>query len=157
VSNLQFIHLSSYGETPGRGQPAYATIKGVIAEAVRAPDNAPHIAFPDGPAQIFGIDPLEVADQATELLRLAKDSWGRRLRNSCVSLIAGVATYPIPKADMGGFVSDRDCYHLWEQQTLEFLKKEHGDALKCVLRHEDETYLHLHFYILPVVPVANSI
>jgi hypothetical protein len=157
VNNVQFIHLASCGGKPGRGQPAYATINGVIAEAVRAPRNAPHVAFPDEPAQIFGIDPLEVAHQATELLRLAKDSRGRRLRSSCVSLIAGVATYPIPKSEMGGFVSDRDFYHLWEQQTLEFLQQEHGDALKCVLRHEDETHLHLHFYILPVLTMDGRL
>jgi hypothetical protein len=155
--NVQFIRLSGYGEEPGRGQAAYATITGVIAEVVRAPHNAPHVAFPDKPVQIFGIDPLEVAHQATELLRLARDSRGRRLRSSCVSLIAGVATYPIARADMGGFVSDRDFYQLWEQQTLEFLQKEHGEALKCVLRHEDETHLHVHFYILPVLTMDGRL
>jgi hypothetical protein len=156
-NNMQFIHLSSYGEKPDRGQPSYATIRGVIAEAVRAARNAPHVAFPIEPIQIFGIDPLEVAHQAIELLSLARDSRGRRLRKSCVSLIAGVATYPVPKADMGGFVSDRDIYQLWEQQTLEFLQKEHGKALKCVLRHEDETHLHLHFYILPVLTIDGRL
>lgn len=155
--NVQFIRLSGYGERPGRGQPPYATINGVIAEAIRAARNAPHVAFPTEPVQIFGIDPLEVAHQAIELLRLAKDTRGRRLRKSSVSLIAGVATYPIPKSDMGGFVSDYDVYSLWEQQTLEFLKKEHGEALKCVLRHKDEFRLHLHFYILPTLTMDGRL
>lgn len=155
--NVQFVHLSGYGDKPGRGQPPYATIKGVIAEAVRAAHSAPHVTFPNQPVQVFGIDPLEVAHQATELLCLARDSRGRRLRKSCVALIAGVATYPIPKCDMGGFVSDYDFYSLWEQQTVEFLKKEHGAALKCVLRHEDEFHLHLHFYILPTLTMDGRL
>lgn len=155
--NIQFIHLSGYGEKPGRGQPPYATIKGIVAEALRLARNAPHVAFPTEPRQIFGIDPLEVAQQAIELLRQARDTMGRRLRKSCVVLVAGVATYPIPKSDMGGFVSDRDFYSLWEQQTLEFLRKEHGEALKCVLRHEDETHLHLHFYILPKLTIDGRL
>jgi hypothetical protein len=149
--SVQFIHLSSRGRTRARGEPAYSTIDGVIGEAVRAPGNAPHIAGPIEPAQIYGIDPLEVARQATELSYLARDRKGRRLKSDGVSLVAGVATYPMPKADMGGFVSDRDVYQHWESQTLEFLQKEHGEALRCVLRHEDETHLHLHFYNLPTL------
>lgn len=147
--NPQFIRLSSYGEKPGRGQPPYATIRGIIGEALRLAGSAPHLAFPREPVQLFGIDPLEVADQACELLSLAKDSDGRRLKKSCISLIGGVATYPIPKFDMGGFVNDYDVYSLWEQKTLDFLKKEHGSALRCALRHEDETHFHIHFYTLP--------
>jgi hypothetical protein len=155
--NIQFIRLTGYGEKPGRGQPSYATIKGIIAEAVRSAHNAPHVAFPREPRKIFGIDPLEVAHQATELLHRARDTMGRRLRKSCVVLIAGVATYPIPKSDMGGFVSDGDVYSSWEQETLEFLKKEHGETLKCVLRHEDETHLHIHFYILPKLNIDGHL
>lgn len=149
--NLQFIHLSSYGETPGRGQPPYATIRGVIAEALRSTGNAPHVAFSREPVQLFGTEPLKIADQACELLSLARDRIGRRLRKSCVGLVAGVVTYPIPKSDMGGFVSDYDFYNLWEQLTLDFLQQEHGSSLQCVLRHEDETHLHLHFYTLPTL------
>src|SRR4051812_10343733 len=125
MSNPQFIHLSSYGETPGRGQPPHATVRGVIAEAMRSAGNAPHIAFPREPVRLFGIDLLAIADQACDLLSMAKDSAGRRLRKSCIGLIAGVVTYPIPKCDMGGFVNDYDVYSLWEQYTLDFLKKEH--------------------------------
>jgi hypothetical protein len=149
MSNPQFIHLSSYGETPGRGQPPHATVRGVIAEAMRSAGNAPHIAFPREPVRLFGIDLLAIADQACDLLSMAKDSAGRRLRKSCIGLIAGVVTYPIPKCDMGGFVNDYDVYSLWEQYTLDFLKKEHGSALTFALRHEDETHFHIHFYTLP--------
>ncbi|WP_271594715.1 hypothetical protein [Bradyrhizobium sp. CCBAU 65884] len=148
-NNPQFIHLLSCGEKPGRGQPFHATIRGVIDEAMRVNDNAPHIAFPREPVRLFGIDPLDVADQACKLLSVGKDRSGRRLRKSCVGLIAGVATYPIPKCDMGGFASDSDVYSLWEQKTLDFLKKEHGPALRSALRHEDETHFHIHFYTVP--------
>jgi hypothetical protein len=82
---------------------------------------------------------------------MAKDRRGRCLRCNGVVLAAGVVTYPLPVADMGGFVSDYDVYHLWVRRTLEWLLTQHGASLVSVVEHADEGHLHLHFFTLPEI------
>jgi hypothetical protein len=150
TASLQFIHLNGYGRTPGRGCKSHETILGVTAEAARIEGHAPHIQCPNEPRMVYGISPIDVGQEAIRLSFLAKDCIGRRLKSDGVVLVAGVATYPIPIADMGGFVSDRDVYNLWVTRTLEWLSKEH-EGLRSVVEHTDEGHLHLHFYSLPLL------
>jgi hypothetical protein len=111
MTAMQFIHLNGYGRTPGRGCDPHETIKGMTSEAARAPGNAPHVRYPQEPRIVYGVSPTEVGQEALRLLHLARDRVGRRLKSDGVVLVAGVATYPIPVADMGDFASDGDVYN----------------------------------------------
>jgi hypothetical protein len=149
MAALQFIHISGYGRTPGRGRGPHETIEGMTAEAARVPGHAPHVRYPLEPRIVYGVSPTEAGQQALRLSNLATDRRRRRLKSDGVILVAGVATFPIPVAHMGEFVSDYDTYNLWVSLTLEWLLKEHGESLVSVVEHTDEGYLHLHFFILP--------
>jgi hypothetical protein len=151
MAAIQFIHHGGYGKTPGRGRKSHETIAGVTAEAGRVPGNAPHVRYPQVPRILYGVSPTEVGEMAIRLSSMAKDRQGHRLRCDGVVLTAGVATYPIPVADMGEFASDYDTYSLWVSRTLEWLLTEHGTSLVSVVEHTDEGHLHLHFFTLPEV------
>jgi hypothetical protein len=156
MTALQFIHLNGYGRTPGRGRESHETIEGVTAEAARIKGNAPHIPCPNEPTIIYGVGPIQVGQEAIRLSFQAKNCLGHRLKSDGVVLVAGVATYPIPIADMGAFASDWDVYSLWVARTVEWLLKEH-DGLRSVVQHTDEGYLHLHFYSLPLLGPDNQL
>lgn len=156
MTALQFIHMNGYGRTPGRGRKSHETIVGVTAEAARITGNAPHIQCCHEPTIIYGISPIDVGQEAIQLSFQAKNSVGHRLKSDGVVLVAGVATYPIPIADMGAFASDRDVYSLWVARTVEWLLKEH-DGLASVVEHTDEGHLHLHYYSLPLLGRDNQL
>jgi hypothetical protein len=156
MTAVQFIHMNGYGRTPGRGRKSYETIEGVTAEAARIKGNAPHVPYPNEPTIVYGVSPIEVGQEATRLAFQAKDCLGRRLKSDGVVLVAGVATYPIPVADMGAFASDRDVYSLWVARTLEWLLREH-DGLTSVVEHTDEGFLNLHFYSLPLLGAGDQL
>jgi hypothetical protein len=105
MTALQFIHLNGYGRTPGRGRESHETIEGVTAEAARMKGNAPHIPCPNEPTIIYGVGRIQVGQEAIRLSFQAKNCLGHRLKSDGVVLVAGVATYPIPIADMGAHVS----------------------------------------------------
>jgi hypothetical protein len=157
MAALQFIHINGYGWTPGRGRDPHETISGMTAEAARSQGNAPHVRYPQEPRIVYGVSPTEAGRQALRLSHLARDRRGRRLKSDGVVLVAGVATYPIPVVDMGGFVSDHDAYNLWVSRTLEWLLKEHGGSLVSVVEHTDEGHLHLHFFTLPQLAPDNRL
>lgn len=154
---IQSLHLNGYGRTAGRGQAAYATIEGIVAEATRVPANSPHVAHPIEPNLVYGVDPIEVGEQAVALSLQAKDRTGRKLRSNGIVLLAGVVSYPMPISCMGEFVSDYDAYHLWRGMVVDWLKLEHGDRLKSIVEHVDEDMLHLHFFSLPILGVDNRL
>lgn len=148
MTAIQFIRLTGFGRTPGRGCEPHETIEGITGEAVRAKGCAPHIRYPSEPRLVYGISPTEVGREAIRLSLQARDSIGRRLKSDAVALVAGVVTFPIPVAEMGGFESDGDAYNLWVTKTLDWLLKEFS-GLVSVVEHTDEGYLHLHFFCLP--------
>jgi hypothetical protein len=105
---------------------------------------------------VFGISPLAVGPEATRLSLEAWNSVGHRLKSDGVVLVAGLATYPIPVCDMGGFACDGDVYNLWKTKTLEWRLKEHP-GLTSVVEHADEDYLHFQFFSLPQLGPDNQL
>jgi hypothetical protein len=151
MSLTQFIHLGGYGRKAHHRRSGPWTIRDILGEASRMPQNSPHISHPIEPALLFGRNLAAVHQRALQLSVLAKDRVGRRLRSDGVVLGAGVVTYPVPVASMGGFESDPDVYSHWRTLTLEWLQREHGESLVAVVEHEDEEMLHLHFFTLPKI------
>ncbi|MBO1360942.1 hypothetical protein J2D73_14220 [Acetobacter sacchari] len=40
----------------------------------------------------------------------------------------------------------------WQRGTVRWLQRQFGAALRSVIRHDDESYPHLHAYVLPTTP-----
>ena len=162
----QFIHIETYArqastkQKPTKakaGAKAEAKVKikqnvsGVIAEAIRAEGNCPHVADPQPPRYIVGNDAVMQGMQAEIELNLEvhhKRVGGRKVRADAHVLLAGVASFP---RDLQK--SEPETYAKWENKTVEWLQKKYGDNLKVVLMHDDEDHPHIHFYVYSVEKV----
>jgi hypothetical protein len=154
----QFVHLGSYGRKPRKGAPRWSCIGGVTAEGARAPHASRHIPFPVEPTVLHGIAPIEAGRIAEERAHRAFDATGkRRLRCDGIALLAGVVSYPIPRRSVNEDPCDRDVYNLWCLMTLAWLLAQFGDHLMSVVEHRDESYYHLHFYVVPTLDPTNQL
>jgi hypothetical protein len=151
MGNAQFIRLQGYGTEPRRQGKQYETAEGVLDEIVRATGAHPHIDSVRPP--IFHLGNHAVVERlkryVPELARGARDRIRRAIRRDGVFLIAGVVSYPLPREDFGGFVSDRDVCSYWIAETVKWLIAVHGDSLEVVVEHTDEPFVHLHFACVP--------
>jgi hypothetical protein len=147
----QFLHLGCFGQEPRSGADGWSCIGGIIAEAARVEGNFRHIKNPAPPNLVYGQDPHEVGAAAMLLSTQARDKMGRRLRRDGAVLVAGVVSYPMPRADLAGSVVEKDIYELWKNKTIDWLVSASGIEVKCILEHTDEEYLNLHFFALPTL------
>lgn len=156
----QFIHIETYARQASTKQkPTKAkagakaeskvkikqNVSGVIAEAIRAEGNCPHVADPKPPRYIVGDDSLMQGMQAEieqNLEEHHKRIGGRKIRADAHVLLAGIASFP---RDLQK--SEPETYAKWESKTVEWLQKKYGDNLKAVLMHDDEDHPHIHFYV----------
>jgi hypothetical protein len=152
---FQFLHI----DTVARAVPKKATTKrwslrDVLAEAGREPAACAHIAAPRPPRRLFGIALPEVERFTLRQAEQARDAKGRKLRKDAPVIIAGVLSYPVAVADMDECVHAD--YAAWEKRSLRWLSARFGDTLASVVRHDDETYLHLHFFVVPHLTTAKG-
>jgi hypothetical protein len=151
MAETQFLHVDGYGrDSRERAKPSRC-IGGIIAEAARIPGHCPHIKHPAEPRLLYGETLEEIAAAATLISMQARDTKGRRLRRDGVVLIAGVATHPVPRADMTGSIAEREFYEHWKAETIEWLVNSSDIAVRCIIEHTDEEYSHLHFFALPTL------
>lgn len=147
----QFVHESAYairGATPrGRNAPAKRDVAGIVGEAVRKPRFCRHVATPQAPRCLFGLNASQLQLWRKRLERLAKskvvtlrNGVRRRQRIDTPVLIATVASYPGP-ADQ----TDRN-YVKWRRLVIEWAKYKYGARLVSVLEHVDEPYGHVHIF-----------
>jgi hypothetical protein len=52
---------------------------------------------------------------------------------------------------------ERAVYDTWEHDTVEWLKSKYGARLKNISRHEDEGWMHLHYFVLPELAKGERI
>lgn len=153
---FQFLHI----DVVARAVPKKATAKrwslrDVLAEASRETAACPHIDAPRPPKRLFGLTLLEVERATQRQAEEARDAKGRKLRKDAPVMLAGVLSYPVAVADMDERA--RTDYDAWEARSLRWLSGRYGDTLASVVRHEDETYPHLHFFIVPHLTAGKSI
>lgn len=153
---FQFLHV----DTVARAVPKKATAKrwplrDVLAEAGRETAACPHIDAPGPPKRLFGLTLLEVERVTLRQAEEARDAKGRKLRKDAPVMLAGVLSYPVAVADMDERA--RTDYDAWEARSLRWLSGRYGDTLASVVRHEDETYPHLHFFIVPHLTSGKSL
>jgi hypothetical protein len=152
----QFIHYETYGlHSRGGG----ATARGVVLEAEREPAYSKHVAKPKSPKLLYGVNPSELLAELEQNAATARDRSGKRkLPKDAKILLAGVASMPLKTSDlMAAFSSylksgktDKPpalkLYDQWKRLNLDFLREQYGEALRSVVLHYDEEYVHLHYY-----------
>ncbi len=104
----------------------------ILDEVMREKGAHPHVTHPKPPIVIHGnLD--ELADE------IDKFEPPKGQRKDATILLGGVVSAPWP--------SDDPRCDDWQQDNLEWLKKEFGENLRAVVLHTDEPYDHLHFYV----------
>ena len=144
----QFFRINGYGRQPRSGDPSWATIDHIAAEAGRLPSAARHVAAPKPPLLLHGISPANVAGRATEVAERARDSAGRKLRADGRVLFAAVASYPVPCSELETANAWSD-YLAWRQRVVDFLLAWLGVLAVSIVEHRDESHPHVHALIVP--------
>ena len=163
----QFIHIETYAreastKTPTKAKASTpqgrlaalgganapkgkASARDVINEALRNDDHCNHVEAPQSPTYLVGDlgDMLTLLPEIERKAAAEKERTGKAPRKDMHVLLAGVASYPRALAD-----ADPKGHERWEQATVKWLQKKYGDALRVVLRHEDEAHPHIHFFVL---------
>jgi hypothetical protein len=125
-------------------------MEGVACEAERRPGYCPHVPDPQPPKILFGCRPSEAVAVAAERAEQAVDSGGyKRLRIDGLVFLGGVASFPVPWADIRKSEFEQQRLRVWLAYMLAFLKQQHGVLLHYVLLHIDETYPHVHWAAVP--------
>lgn len=145
----QFIHVESYGKTSAKKkleknynkETKGRNVDEIIAEATRKPDYCDHVAEPEEPVLLYGVDPSELKNLTDEYFNNTKltnsNGISRGLRKDSHVLLAGVISL------------NREVDEIWDdykKDAIEWLKEKYGHKLKCVIEHKDEENPHIHFY-----------
>ncbi len=145
MAGYQFFHVESYARFPSKNLKKQG-VSGIANEAERVSEACPHVDSPRPYKLMMGCKPSEAADIAILRSEQGKDKLGRKLRKDAQIMLAGVASYPVPIAELNP--SDEALNH-WLKLNYKFLRKKYGNRLKSIVAHTDEPYFHIHFYIIP--------
>jgi len=146
-----FIRLESFARTgphKKNSRRRKASVAGVFGEMVRTPGFCPHIAEPKPPAIVFG-DPAVVLKSVLDQADRAIERTGKRLRSTALIAVCGVVSFPTPRVIVEADPKERERCERWWRQTRRWLEDHFGDALKLIVIHRDETYIHAHFAVVP--------
>lgn len=154
----QFLHYDGYGMTVskkavsiagGKGKAggrrqakSLLTVRDICAEAMREDGAHPHVEAPAPPRLLAGVPLPQVEAEVAQIAAASKDSAGRKLRKDAQVMLAGVVSFPTPRAE-----ANPATVQAWERRTVDWLRERWGDRLRCVLAHDDEAHPHLHFYV----------
>ena len=154
--SFQFLHIDTVARCP----PKKATSKrwsldDVLAEAGRVRGACPHVPVPKPAHRVLGVSLLAVKQGALMRADAARDARGRQLRKDAPVMLAGVASYPVRVAELDE-AAMKD-YERWEARVVAWLDRRFGVRLASVVRHSDEAFPHLHFFIVPDMPQGGHL
>ncbi len=140
--SYQFLHLESYARVAGKKKVGGHDLASIAAEAERRrPEACQHIEQPQPPTLIFGCMPSEAAAAAQAWAEQANDARGHALRKDGLALAAGVISWPEDRS--------QEEWPAFRTDAINWLKKQYGTRLSSVVEHQDEPFLHIHFYAVP--------
>jgi hypothetical protein len=146
----QFVHLESFSR---KGDDKGRSTSFVFSEARRDPAASVHVSNPSPPVVVYGASVEEVErlhDAAADAARTTpKDGKPRKLRQDHKTLHTVVASHPYTMEEVRADPEKRREAEEWERRTVAWLRTLYGDDLKSVIRHEDESYFHIHAHIVP--------
>lgn len=147
---FQFIHLEAYSRKADKGG---RTTSFVFDEAERQPHACVHVENPEPPTVVHGCsisDLRMMHDQGVaDAKTVNKDGKEKAIRIDQKTLLTVVASHPYTVAECKADASKMAEYEAWERDTVQWLRDQHGDNLKTVVRHSDESHMHIHAYVLP--------
>ena len=156
MSGPQFFHTQSFSR---KANPAGQSVGQVIDELRRREEYATHVENPQPPVLIFGldVDALKAAhdlmiENGKTVVAMADGSIRKRaIRNDRHTLFTAVASYPVPRATIEADATgtERSLFERWKRLNIAFLKDKYGENLKSAFEHVDETFGHIHAYVLP--------
>ncbi|MGP2490842.1 hypothetical protein ACTDI4_04305 [Mesorhizobium sp. PUT5] len=150
--SYQFVHMELYSRKGRDGR----SVDFVLAEAARRPDACLHVQNPVPPAVVFGVDVDEVRHLHDERAATAKATLAtgkqRAIRQDQNTLLTVVASHPAAMDSVASNPALADEVKEWEARTVAWLRDQYGVALVSVIRHVDESYPHLHAFVLPEAP-----
>lgn len=147
---FQFVHIETYAR---KADALGRSTSWVLDEADRRSGSCPHVTDPQPPEVVHGVSLAEVRrlhDEAaaSRVVTLANGRT-RALRKDQKTLVTVVASHPATMEEVRTNASVAADVAAWEKRTITWLASQYGDCLLSVVRHTDETYAHLHAYILP--------
>ncbi|KAB2733594.1 hypothetical protein [Brucella intermedia] len=147
---FQFVHLEAYSRKADKGG---RTTSFVFDEAERKPHACVHVENPEPPTVVHGYlisDLRMMHDRAVADARTVnKDGRQRAVRIDQKTLLTVVASHPYTVAECRADAAKMAEYEAWERDTVQWLCDQYGDDLKTVVRHCDESHMHIHAYVLP--------
>jgi hypothetical protein len=139
----EFVHFRGYARRPTRPSPS---LEEILGEARRDPAYCGHLAEPHTPVVRYGAAIETLGVELDERLHGVRDHLGRALPSTSLVLLAGVTSWPTPRAEVEQSDAARQAYEVWMQRCLTFCRQLFGEALLSVVEHIDEPYLHVHAF-----------
>jgi len=148
--SFQFVHLETYSR---KSDKSGRSVNFIFDEADRVSHACVHVKDPEPPVLVYGQPIADLRSQHDEITSVAKminkDGQERSLRKDQNTLLTVIASHPFTpeecKEDSGKMAE----YEKWERDTVQWLQKQYGDELKTIVRHTDESRMHIHAYVLP--------
>lgn len=150
TTGFQFIHLEAFSR---KADTAGRSVSWVLDEAAREPGACPHVSAPAAPEIVFGLSIDEVRRRHDEACAGAKATLAngktRAISSGQKTMLTVVASHPASMDSVRVDPRIAGDVAAWETRTIAWLQAQYGDGLLSVVRHVDESYAHLHAYVLP--------
>lgn len=144
----QFLRFEAYAAKASAVQKA--DIAGIIGEAIRASGFAPHIAEPRSPVIIYGVEPSTIPAILADRTVGAVGVVGAPITVRTLTLLTIVVSFPEKWATVISNTEKSLIYKKWRKCNVNYFRNKFGDSLTSIIEHQDETYPHLHVYIIPL-------
>lgn len=163
MSDAGFCRLETYSRIRRRAsrvggieRPGRPSIEDVLTEAMRIPGECPHISDVRQPEVLFGNHPLTLLAEVNGGAGAARDPIGRKIRKDALLLLTAVATYPDSRAEVEASpTATIECVK-WCSKIVEFFHVEFGEHLHSVVKHLDETHIHVHGFVRPLFSAGET-
>jgi hypothetical protein len=144
-NNAQFISIMEFGRSNNK-RTGKRSMRDIVAEAERLPDNCPHVKLPQAPLLIHGESPLTMSDKLEGIASHARSTNGNKLRLDARILLSGVISYPKRMSEFDEHCLKDPVFKDWLKQSRQFLRDHFGKDFRSAVVHFDEGYPHVHFY-----------
>jgi hypothetical protein len=155
-----FIHCQTFSRKPNA---AGQCVDQVIAEGLRLGGYHPHVANPLPPLKIGGdLDGFRALHdryvEARKTVSVLNDKVHfRSIRRDRHTLFTIVASYPIETSTLEhGKQADWDRFGEWRNRTIAWVHGKYGKQMKVAFHHFDETFPHIHIWLLADNPEADA-
>ena len=157
MAGFQFVHMQTFSRKPLKGGSGTGF---VFSEALRRPGACDHVEAPGEPVTVWGegVEAIEARHDDLAAAAVLTDVKGkpRKVRQDQHTLMTVVASHPATPAQVRDDPAAAAAVAEWQRLTVEWLQRQHGDRLVGVVRHDDESHVHMHAYVLPSDPAMKA-